>query len=588
MNTSRDILYLEIDEEIPSVIDKLKKLDSGDAVLVVPAGASLIQSVVNVKLLKRAADKARKRLALVTTDPLGRHVASQVGVPVFVSVKDRRSFDILRSNRPTERDADEIDLRPDETAAPAGVAVHHYGESPHDEPPPRHAPLKHEPAKELGFTGHVVEVDPPASLVPTAVPEPDNLSERIEPSAESKEPLMSNLRLETSAPRPGRNRRWALIFLAVLVLAGLGVLWMYYPHVVVALTVATEPLEAKPKLIVDSSKQFSTERPGIIPGDHLEVIADNSVEVSATGTKDVGTKASGTVSLENRLGQAVKISAGTTLIGSGQTLLSAADATIPAATVAIDATGAVTVTPGKADVEVAASQSGEGGNLAKATVLSVQGLGSSVQDKVTASVKSGLSGGTSKKVTVVSQDDFDKAKAEAQDAATKAAKEKLSGQLSGKKLLEQADRVTVTSEEPSAKVDDEAEKVSVKVTVKYEALVFDEGAARTALSAVMQADVPAGKMLVLTEKDEIVSSVETVDWPAGTLTLKTTANVHIAPQIDQATIVALLKGQSFAEAEVALRGRTDIQHASFTVRPSWLPRLPNRSQAFEVTFSEVR
>ena len=47
-----EIIYLELDEEIPSVIDKMKNLSGKSVALVIPKGASIIQSVINLKILK--------------------------------------------------------------------------------------------------------------------------------------------------------------------------------------------------------------------------------------------------------------------------------------------------------------------------------------------------------------------------------------------------------------------------------------------------------------------------------------------------------------------------------------------------------
>ena len=46
-------LYLELDEEITSVIDKLTQIEDDEVILVAPIGAQLLSSLVNFKLLKR-------------------------------------------------------------------------------------------------------------------------------------------------------------------------------------------------------------------------------------------------------------------------------------------------------------------------------------------------------------------------------------------------------------------------------------------------------------------------------------------------------------------------------------------------------
>src|SRR4051812_11001418 len=75
-------LYLESDEEITSVVDRLKEIDDEEVAIVVPKRAGLLQSIVNLKLLRYQAEQMKKRISLVTTDKTGRNLASAVGLTV--------------------------------------------------------------------------------------------------------------------------------------------------------------------------------------------------------------------------------------------------------------------------------------------------------------------------------------------------------------------------------------------------------------------------------------------------------------------------------------------------------------------------
>ncbi|MDH5596839.1 MAG: hypothetical protein OEY44_01935 [Candidatus Peregrinibacteria bacterium] len=83
----KKVLYIEIDEEVTSVYDRARKLPQRDIYLVVPRKAILFQSVVNLKILKSKLAKDRKRIFVVTTDSVGRHLAEQVGIPVQSKVE---------------------------------------------------------------------------------------------------------------------------------------------------------------------------------------------------------------------------------------------------------------------------------------------------------------------------------------------------------------------------------------------------------------------------------------------------------------------------------------------------------------------
>ena len=74
----KDIIYLESDEEISSIIEKIKAAKADELGLVVPKGATFVQSVVNLKLVGEVCKKAGKKIALITSDRVGRNLASQI------------------------------------------------------------------------------------------------------------------------------------------------------------------------------------------------------------------------------------------------------------------------------------------------------------------------------------------------------------------------------------------------------------------------------------------------------------------------------------------------------------------------------
>ena len=80
--------YIDIDEEISSVIDRLDKSVTTENYFVVPGRAIFLQSIVNLKLLKREADKLNKKVILVTQDEIGISMAEKAGIEVHVSLEE--------------------------------------------------------------------------------------------------------------------------------------------------------------------------------------------------------------------------------------------------------------------------------------------------------------------------------------------------------------------------------------------------------------------------------------------------------------------------------------------------------------------
>ena len=78
----RQVFYIESDEEILSVVDRLRVSRADENIFVFPQGALVLRSIVNLYLFDREAKKRRKRVTIVTQDEVGRTMAEKVGIPV--------------------------------------------------------------------------------------------------------------------------------------------------------------------------------------------------------------------------------------------------------------------------------------------------------------------------------------------------------------------------------------------------------------------------------------------------------------------------------------------------------------------------
>ena len=88
---NRQIVYIEIDEEVTSIFNRIKDIRKKEIFLVVPRKAVLFQSIVNLKILKNKLSKQKKKLVIVTTDRNGRHLAEKIGLSVLSRVEVEES-----------------------------------------------------------------------------------------------------------------------------------------------------------------------------------------------------------------------------------------------------------------------------------------------------------------------------------------------------------------------------------------------------------------------------------------------------------------------------------------------------------------
>ncbi len=88
---SKQVVYIEIDEEVISIFDRIKNIRRKEIILVVPRKAILFQSIVNLKILKNKLKDKNKRLIVVTSDRNGKHLSEKIGIKVMNRVEVEKS-----------------------------------------------------------------------------------------------------------------------------------------------------------------------------------------------------------------------------------------------------------------------------------------------------------------------------------------------------------------------------------------------------------------------------------------------------------------------------------------------------------------
>src|SRR5438046_3203233 len=84
------VLYLEPDDEIPSVVRRIREADATRIVLVAPGRTRATSSVIGLRLLARHAADAGREIALVA-EPAARPLANEAGIAAFASVAEAQS-----------------------------------------------------------------------------------------------------------------------------------------------------------------------------------------------------------------------------------------------------------------------------------------------------------------------------------------------------------------------------------------------------------------------------------------------------------------------------------------------------------------
>ena len=79
-------IYVETEEEIPELVERLRRYNGEDTMLVLPMRSRIGQSRFNFQLLRNYSAQLGKRVTVVCDDPAVQKMASETGFPVFGAV----------------------------------------------------------------------------------------------------------------------------------------------------------------------------------------------------------------------------------------------------------------------------------------------------------------------------------------------------------------------------------------------------------------------------------------------------------------------------------------------------------------------
>ncbi len=369
--------------------------------------------------------------------------------------------------------------------------------------------------------------------------------------------ISKRFHLKRFIPR-GSKSKFMLGGVIAVVLLLLGA-FLILPKAEVKIFVEPKILEKDTTVTADPDQKLVDEAKNVIPGQIVETDVSGAGKAQATGQKEVGNPAKGTVVIYNKTSEGKSLSKGTTLTSSNG-LKFTLDTSVNIASQSATDSG---ITFGKSNAAVTASGVGADSNLASGSELSVGGFSSS---QVSAKAEGNFSGGTSKTVTVVSSDDQSKLLASVASSLRKDAQQKLQEKLPQKKILEEALTEQIVNKSFNKNVGDQANEFSLNLTSKYKGTAFEDKDLKMIVSKLVITQVPSGFDLNLddTETQADVSKVE----KTGKLIFLAKFKAKLMPKIDAEKIKNQIKGKGVNEALNIIKGMENVLGADIRVSPS--------------------
>lgn len=352
------------------------------------------------------------------------------------------------------------------------------------------------------------------------------------------------------------------VWIALIVLAIIAGGYILLPRANVKIFVEPQVLEKDTQVTADPNVKTVDENAKIIPGQIIEVAISGSGKGQASGKKDIGDPAKGTIKVINNSSDSQTFSKGATI--SFNNIKFTLDSTVN-----IASTSAVADSKSTGTVNVTAVDVGADGNLPSGT----QFTGLSQQVAIVS--EGNFSGGTSKSVTVVSSDDQQKLLAQVAGDLRKQAQQKLQDKYPDKKILEEALSENITKKSFSKNINDQATDFSLDLTINYTGTAFDDKDLKQIVGKLVTTQIPDGFELNLaeTETQADVSKLE----KDGKLIFLARFKAKLMPKLDLEQIKKEITGKTPNKVAELLKAHDHILGSEIKITPtlpSILERLP--------------
>jgi hypothetical protein len=534
--SKKDTIYIDVDDDITSIIDKVKSSHLQIVALVLPKRASVLQSTVNMKLLKRTADQAGKKPVLITSEPALMPLAAASSIHVAPNLQAAPKIPDIPEEEPdipVDEPAEEVAVDPNSTVGEA------MGNQPEEEAEADNTPKSPKPAKR---------------------------SSSKDPKKSDKKPNVPNFK---------RFRKWIILGSIALVLLAAFIIWAIFfaPKASVTVQTETSDLAKTIDFTADTEADSIDLDNATLPAISKEIEKTETEQVPATGQKDKGKKASGSITLKNctkSTGQ-VKVPSGTGVSGGGLTYITQKAVVLPAS---LFDGGNNCVTPTK-DANVVAQESGEQYNTDPRS-YQVSGYNGVIASG------SSMTGGTTNVVKVVDQADIASAK-----KLLEAKQEDATGDLEDELKDENYVPITETMSSDSQytatpQAGAEATEVSVVATTEHTMLGVKQKDLEELIKKAIEEDINTDTQTVLEfGLDKAAFEIgEDREGPRIQATIQTT--LAIGPDLKVEQIKSEIAGKSKSEAEEILKQRPGFTESKVETNFFWVGSVPGNTGKIEV------
>jgi hypothetical protein len=567
-------ITIEIDEEITTIISKIEKVHTQNIVLLVPRGATLFQSSVNLKILKKKVEEMNKHLEIYTNDKNGVKIIKKHGISFYEgsvnSISKRKDIQIssLTEKKPQK-------LR----------------------------------AKKKSLT-ELVTAEYKKNKVKPIISKPQTEQQKKERRRWAESLLQKTIK---------RKSALALLLIAFLLL--FFVSYIALPNATIYITPSSNIVEKTTNIILADAqlnKQLLSRTFGnSIPAHRIETTYENNFVYTANGKVFTGRNATCLFTLKNHRGTPWELIEGTRFQSdTGVIYRSQKPVNIPGAGFDLvtdevgnssrqKIPGQLSVLAIADEVDVNGAIIGARGNLKQGTKLVLPGLSTESREILFAEVEEDCKEGYTSYYSIVTQDDIDAAKEKMkQDLETQA--KKILEDFVASKNLERGVNLTLFDNPQAIRteildlstppniVDSELESFSVNGQIKIKGIAYNPEDYFEILEKSLYEKVHPHKRLSSIDHNSTTYSIVYSDSDLRNLSkVKLSVTVKGIEQYDfdpdsiegkrlTNKIMEYIPNKTRSEAEYFITNLEEIDKASISMWPFWQRTIPPLESAVKI------
>ena len=530
------VIYIDVEDEITDVVNKIKEAQEKIIALVPPKGIGILRSAVNLRILERTSKKAGKQIVLISGNSALVSMAGAASIPVAKTLQ----------SKPEIPEIDALEIDGEDIIDGEKLPVAEFAKKAEDDE---------------------------AEML-------SNLDIDDNKTFSNKEPVAAKNAKNKAAKGfkiPDFNAFRKKIFL----FGGLGavllifLVWAIFfaPAAKVVISAKTSNLNLSETVKLVANNASVDAEKGILPVLTQTLDKNSELSFDTTGTKEEGEAASGTLTLsQSSEGDPMAIKSGTAFSAGDCNFVTTQTATIPGAKVSGGA-----IRPGTTTVEIRATQIGEQCNLAAQTyVSSVSGV----------SARGGqTSGGTKTVKKIVSQADANSAQEKLSTAQDlEAIRTELTGKFNNDYyVLKDSFKSEPSDVKFSPAVNAEAPdgKAKASATVKYSLVAIKKTDLKNYLEAV------AKEKLNKNDSQKVYNSgfdsVKMSNYGGESVKITTTAKV--GPKIDEKALKEKIHGKRYSEVQSIAKETDGVSDVDVQFSYFWVSTVPANNDKIDIEFT---